>query len=101
MIVPDFTLTTSARLDHDSYFGYHVTPKLYGNWTLDETWALKGASLRVKKPPTGRPRCWKGGAIISAAAWSSECEAGVEWPLRNDGRQPCQGRKSTTALLNV
>ncbi len=28
--------------DHDSYFGYHVTPKLYGNWTLDETWALKG-----------------------------------------------------------
>lgn len=42
MIVPDFTLTTSARLDHDSYFGYHVTPKLYGNWTLDETWALKG-----------------------------------------------------------
>ncbi len=42
MMVPDFTLTTSARLDHDSYFGYHVTPKLYGNWTIDETWALKG-----------------------------------------------------------
>lgn len=42
MMVPDFTLTTSARLDHDSYFGYHVTPKLYGNWTIDENWALKG-----------------------------------------------------------
>lgn len=42
MMVPDFTLTTSARLDHDSYFGYHVTPKLYGNWTIDESWALKG-----------------------------------------------------------
>lgn len=26
MMVPDFTLTTSAHLDHDSYFGYHVTP---------------------------------------------------------------------------
>lgn len=51
MIVPDFTLTTSARLDHDSYFGYHVTPKLYGNWTLDETWALKGGvSAGYKKP---------------------------------------------------
>ncbi len=51
MIVPDFTLTTSARLDHDSYFGYHVTPKLYGNWTIDENWALKGGvSAGYKKP---------------------------------------------------
>jgi len=51
MIVPDFTLTTSARLDHDSYFGYHVTPKLYGNWTIDERWALKGGvSAGYKKP---------------------------------------------------
>ncbi|WP_410471334.1 TonB-dependent receptor domain-containing protein, partial [Klebsiella grimontii] len=51
MIVPDFTLTTSARLDHDSYFGYHVTPKLYGNWAIDETWALKGGvSAGYKKP---------------------------------------------------
>lgn len=51
MIVPDFTLTTSARLDHDSSFGYHVTPKLYGNWTIDESWALKGGvSSGYKKP---------------------------------------------------
>ena len=51
MIVPDFTLTTSARLDHDSYFGYHVTPKLYGNWTIDQNWALKGGvSTGYKKP---------------------------------------------------
>ena len=51
MMVPDFTLTTSARLDHDSYFGYHVTPKLYGNWTIDEAWALKGGvSAGYKKP---------------------------------------------------
>ncbi len=51
MVVPDFTLTTSARLDHDSYFGYHVTPKLYGNWTLDEHWAIKGGvSAGYKKP---------------------------------------------------
>ncbi|MND69105.1 Colicin I receptor precursor [compost metagenome] len=51
MIVPDFTLTTSARLDHDSYFGYHVTPKLYSNWTIDESWALKGGvSAGYKKP---------------------------------------------------
>ena len=51
MMVPDFTLTTSARLDHDSSFGYHVTPKLYGNWTIDENWALKGGvSAGYKKP---------------------------------------------------
>jgi len=51
MMVPDFTLTTSARLDHYSYFGYHVTPKLYGNWTIDESWALKGGvSAGYKKP---------------------------------------------------
>lgn len=51
LIVPDFTLTTSARLDHDSYFGYHVTPKLYGNWTIDESWALKGGvSSGYRKP---------------------------------------------------
>ena len=51
MMVPDFTLTTSARLDHDSYFGYHVTPKLYGNWTINENWSLKGGvSAGYKKP---------------------------------------------------
>lgn len=51
MIVSDFTLTTSARLDHDSYFGYHVTPKIYGNWTIDEAWALKGGvSSGYRKP---------------------------------------------------
>lgn len=51
MIIPDFTLTTSARLDKDSYFGYHLTPKLYGNWTIDENWALKGGvSAGYKKP---------------------------------------------------
>ena len=50
-IVPDFTLTASGRLDHDSSFGYHVTPKLYANWTIDENWALKGGvSSGYKKP---------------------------------------------------
>lgn len=50
-LVPDFSLTTSARLDHDSYFSYHVTPKIYANWTIDEAWALKGGvSSGYRKP---------------------------------------------------
>jgi len=47
----DFTLTTSARLDHDNYFGTHITPKLYGNWALADDWTLKGGvSSGYKKP---------------------------------------------------
>lgn len=29
-------------MDRDNYFGTHISPKLYGNWILDEAWALKG-----------------------------------------------------------
>ena len=47
----DFTLTTSARLDRDNYFGTHITPKLYGNWAITDAWALKGGvSAGYKKP---------------------------------------------------
>lgn len=47
----DFTLTTSARLDRDNYFGTHITPKLYGNWAMTDAWALKGGvSAGYKKP---------------------------------------------------
>jgi outer membrane receptor for ferrienterochelin and colicin len=47
----DFTLTTSARLDRDNYFGTHITPKLYGNWAMADAWALKGGvSAGYKKP---------------------------------------------------
>ncbi len=49
--INDFTLTTSARGDYDSYFGAHVTPKLYGNWAITDAWALKGGlSAGYKKP---------------------------------------------------
>ncbi|HCR64201.1 MAG TPA: TonB-dependent receptor [Serratia liquefaciens] len=49
--IDDFSLTTSARMDRDNYFGTHISPKLYGNWILDEAWALKGGiSSGYKKP---------------------------------------------------
>ncbi len=49
--IDDFTLTTSARLDRDNYFGTHITPKLYGNWAITDAWALKGGvSAGYKKP---------------------------------------------------
>jgi len=49
--IGDFTLTTSARLDRDNYFGTHITPKLYGNWAITDAWALKGGvSAGYKKP---------------------------------------------------
>lgn len=50
-LIGDFTLTTSARLDRDHYFGTHITPKLYGNWAITDAWALKGGvSAGYKKP---------------------------------------------------
>ncbi|WP_437886817.1 TonB-dependent receptor domain-containing protein [Phytobacter sp. V91] len=49
--INDFTLTTSARGDYDSYFGTHLTPKLYGNWAISDAWTLKGGvSAGYKKP---------------------------------------------------
>ncbi|MFS7186167.1 TonB-dependent receptor [Serratia proteamaculans] len=49
--IEDFSLTTSARMDRDNYFGTHISPKLYGNWILDSAWALKGGvSSGYKKP---------------------------------------------------
>lgn len=49
--INDFILTTSARGDYDSYFGAHLTPKLYGNWAMTDQWTLKGGvSAGYKKP---------------------------------------------------
>lgn len=49
--IGDVTLTTSARLDRDNYFGTHITPKLYGNWAVNDAWTVKGGiSSGYKKP---------------------------------------------------
>ncbi|MCW5321035.1 TonB-dependent receptor [Verminephrobacter aporrectodeae subsp. tuberculatae] len=50
----DFVLTAGARLDHDAAYGSQVSPRLYGVYTLDENWTLRGGVARGFKAPTLR-----------------------------------------------
>lgn len=53
-IVDDFTLTSSIRMDDDEKFGQHWTPKLYGVWTLNDAWVVKGGVSSGYKTPALR-----------------------------------------------
>lgn len=53
-IVDDFTLTSSLRLDKDEKFGDHWSPKVYGIWTLDDHWIIKGGVSTGYKTPALR-----------------------------------------------
>lgn len=50
----DVTLTTGLRLDHDSAYGSHVSPRVYGVWQLDGAWSLRGGLATGFKAPTLR-----------------------------------------------
>ena len=48
-----FTLTTGVRYDHHNMFGSHVSPRMYGVYTLDPQWTVKGGiSTGYKTPKT-------------------------------------------------
>ncbi|PRD22839.1 UNVERIFIED_CONTAM: irgA [Trichonephila clavipes] len=53
-IVDDFTLTTSLRLDEDEKFGDHWSPKVYGVWSLNDNWVIKGGVSTGYKTPALR-----------------------------------------------
>lgn len=50
-ILPTFALTTAARLDHDENYGSEITPKLYGVWTPNQQWTIKGGYSHGYKAP--------------------------------------------------
>ena len=53
-IVDPFVLTTSLRLDKDEKFGDHLSPKVYGVWTLNDEWIVKGGVSTGYKTPALR-----------------------------------------------
>lgn len=53
-ILDPFTLTTSLRLDEDEKFGEHWSPKVYGVWTLNDEWVVKGGVSTGYKTPALR-----------------------------------------------
>lgn len=53
-VTPAFTLTTGARLDHDEYYGSHLSPRVYGVYALDDRWTLRGGVATGFKAPTLR-----------------------------------------------
>nr|WP_174505364.1 ligand-gated channel protein [Acinetobacter sp. Marseille-Q1620] len=53
-IVDPFVLTTSLRLDKDEKFGDHWSPKVYGVWTLNDEWIIKGGISTGYKTPALR-----------------------------------------------
>lgn len=48
------TVTAGARLDHDETYGGQVSPRLYGVYTLDRAWTLRGGVGTGFKAPSLR-----------------------------------------------
>ncbi|MBI0393235.1 ligand-gated channel protein [Acinetobacter bereziniae] len=53
-IVDPFTITASLRYDKDEKFGDHFSPKVYGVWTLNDNWIIKGGVSTGYKTPALR-----------------------------------------------
>lgn len=53
-IFEPFSLTTSVRMDKDEKFGDHLSPKVYGVWSLDDNWIIKGGISTGYKTPALR-----------------------------------------------
>lgn len=49
-----FVLTTSLRLDQDEKFGDHWSPKIYGVWSMNDHWIMKGGVSTGYKTPALR-----------------------------------------------
>ncbi|MBR7889057.1 TonB-dependent receptor [Marinomonas sp. A79] len=53
MLTPDFTLTAGIRLDDHDTFGDQTSPRLYGVYSLNNNWTVKGGvSTGYKTPKT-------------------------------------------------
>jgi len=50
----DFALTGGVRYDHDSQAGGQVSPRLYGVWTVDPRWTVKGGVSTGFRAPSLR-----------------------------------------------
>ncbi|MFN4450965.1 TonB-dependent receptor domain-containing protein [Klebsiella michiganensis] len=66
-VVDPFDLIPSLRLDQNEKYGSHVTPKLYGVWTLNPEWTVKGGVSGGYKNPTLRQ---------SASNWADSAGSG-------------------------
>ncbi|EPF70977.1 ligand-gated channel protein [Acinetobacter rudis] len=53
-IVDSFNVTASLRLDKDEKFGSHWSPKVYGVWSLNDQWTVKGGVSTGYKTPALR-----------------------------------------------
>lgn len=53
-ILDNFNLTASVRLDEDEKFGSHWSPKVYGVWSLNDQWTIKGGVSTGYKTPALR-----------------------------------------------
>ncbi len=99
-IGPDFTLTAGARLDNDERYGDQLSPRLYGVYTLDRAWTLRGGIATGFKAPTLRQStpgyCMTTGGAAGATPGtlcgnpdlepetSVTAEAGVRWDAGAD-----------------
>lgn len=53
-IVDSFALTGGLRYDHDSQAGGNVSPRLYGVWTANQNWTVKGGVSTGFRAPSLR-----------------------------------------------
>ena len=66
-VVDPFDLVPSIRLDENEKYGSHVTPKLYGVWSISPQWTVKGGVSGGYKNPTLRE---------SASNWADSAGSG-------------------------
>lgn len=67
-IADPFVLTTSIRLDKDEKFGDHWSPKLYGVWTLNDEWVVKGGVSTGYKTPALRATVAEWGQVTGGGS---------------------------------
>lgn len=95
------TVTAGARLDHDEKYGSQVSPRLYGVYTLDRAWTLRGGVGTGFKAPTLRQSaagyCMTTGGAAGAtpgtlcgnpdlqAETGTSAELGLHWGARGHG----------------
>ena len=53
-MVDSFALTGGLRYDHDSQAGGHVSPRIYGVWTANANWTVKGGVSTGFRAPSLR-----------------------------------------------
>ncbi|WP_086981282.1 ligand-gated channel protein [Vibrio aphrogenes] len=102
-IVDSFSLTVGARLDNDDNYGTHISPRVYGVWSMTPSWVLKGGVSTGYRAPSLREispdwaQVSRGGNIYGNEDLTPETSVNTEVSLNY---QSDHGLSSSITLFN-